>query len=240
MPQIAIVTNRVLPASIADSVASIARGGRYSEQLVIPVGSGIYPLVQEGSYFKAVNPTPETGIAQTIQATFLATNGILNVFNNNAGGGKDIFLDYLRLVNTVVGTSTTRSACLVSVDQINRYSSGGSLLTGVNANSGSALTSGAVIRFGSLTLAAESGAIRRLSRAQLRAAIMVQFEEWILDFGSFGGVTETLGGAVALRAQSYLGPVVIQPQHSASLHIWNTGNVTTAPSWECELGYVER
>lgn len=237
MPQISYVTGKVAPAGIADGTVAAGRGGRYGEGMVIPVGSGIFPLAEEGSYFKAINSVPETGIAQTIQATFLATNGLLNVFNN---GTKNIYLDYLRLINTVVGTSTTRSACLFSVDQINRYSSGGSLLTGVNANSGSALGSSAVIRFGALTLAAESGAIRRLSRAQLRAAIMVQFEEWVIDFGSFGGNTETMGGATALRNQTYLGPGLIMPGHSGTLHVWNTGNVTTAPSWECELGYIER
>ena len=41
--------------------------------------------------------------------------------------------------------------------------------------------------------------------------------------------------------QRNVGPVILQGQnHCLLVHLWNTGNATTAPSWEVELGWWER
>jgi len=242
MPQAAVKVNRLLPSAVTEGNQTPLRGGRYAEAFTIPMGFGAYPLVQEGTYFKAINATPGTGIAQTIQTTFLSTNGVFMILNGDAASGKHLVMDYIRLINTVVGTTTTRSEAVLAVDNTNRFSAGGSTLTAVNANMDVATSSIATVRFGALTLTAESGSVRRLSRFQLRTAIMVQFEEFIISFGrpTLGGFN-TLSGTNGQRMMVDAGPVVIGPgNHSLIVHLWNPGNATTAPSWEVEAGWWER
>src|SRR3990172_3953324 len=86
--------------------------------------------------FTALNPTPGTGIAQSIQTTFSATNGILAVRNTETDDekGRAIIPISLRLINTVVGASTTRSEGLIALDTTSRYASAGSTLTGLKTN----------------------------------------------------------------------------------------------------------
>lgn len=241
MPQIYNIARRALPSPTTDGSQVQNRGGRYGEGYTKQVGHDRYPLALEGSYYKAINPTPGTGIAQTIQTSFAATNGICSIYNSDSAGGKQISLDYVRLINTTVGASTTRSEMLMAVDNIQRWSSGGSQLTAVNANMDVATAAVGVVRFGALTLAAESGSVRRLSRAQLRTAIMVIYEEWLITFGGHNEVgTTVLGGTAAQRNVTDIGPAIIGPGHTLCLHLWNTANAATAPTWEVEVAWWER
>lgn len=241
MPQVAGLVGRSRPAFSADALAKLFRLNQFGELVIANALTDEQQQVDEGALFSAVNPTPGTGIAQTIQASFLATNGILTLRNNAASANKRIYPKLLRLINTVVGTSTTRSECLISVDSITRYSSGGSAITPLaNRNMGDATASEAVVHFGALTLAAESGAVRRISRFQLRAAIMVQFEEWAIRFGAGEGDPQTIGGATALAISKNVPAIALGQGHSMQVHLWNPANVTTAPSWELELCYLER
>lgn len=241
MPQSYNIARRAKPSAIAEGAQGQQRGGRYGEAMALPVGIGRWPLALEGSYFKAISPTPGTGIAQAITTAFSATAGALSLFNGDSAGGAQIYLDYIRLINTVVGASTTRSEALVAIDNIQRYSSGGSLLTAVNPNMDSSLAGVGVPRFGALVFAAESGSVRRLSRFQLRTAIMVQYEEWLITFGSEQGAgTTTLSGTAAQRNIVDAGPAVVGPGHTLTLHLWNPANAATPPSWEVEVGWWER
>jgi hypothetical protein len=242
MPALYNKVGKALPSSNADGASVQQRGWRYGEGVIVPAGDGIYPFAEEGSYFKAINPTPGTGIAQTIKTSFDSQNAVFCIRNGDGAGGKRLHMDYLRLICTVVGTSTTRSEGLIAIDNITRYSSGGSAITiagGANMDVGTA--SIAVVHFGALSLAAESGSVRRISRFQLRTAIMVQYEEWIIKFGRpEGGGQETLSGSSALRTWVPVGPGVLGDGDSLTVHIWNTGNASTAPSWEFEAGWIER
>lgn len=242
MPQIYGKSRRDAPTTSAEDSQLQPRLSRYGEIISVPLGHGLQAIANEGNYFKAINPTPGTGIAQTIQTTFLATNGVFSLRNSDTAGGKQIFPDYLRLICTVVGASTTRSEGLIAIDTITRYASGGSAITPVNVNSDSSTSTKAVVHFGALTLAAEGGGIRRLCRFQLRTAIMVAFEEWIITFGrpADAGAFNTLSGSAAQRMVVDVGPVVIGPTHALTFHLWNTANAATPPSWEFEAGWFER
>jgi hypothetical protein len=239
-------TGKALPAAVADAAQVQSRFGSRGENYVFELGTPLDNLADEGSYYKAVNPTPGTGIAQAVQVSFLATNGLLTIRNGDTVNGKRIYLDYLRLINTVVPATATRSEALIAIDTGTvRYSSGGSQITALhNANMDSPRTSIAVVHFGALTLAAETANVRRLSRLQLRAAIPVQFEEYLILFGraADGGGFNTLGGATAQRQVVDAGPVVLGPNsnHSAIVHLWHPGNAVTAASWEFELAWYER
>lgn len=206
------------------------------------IKGGCLPIAlgDDGCYFKAVNPTPGTGIAQAVTAGFSATAGLLCI-GNPANSKKIYYPDYLRLIPTVVPASATRSEMLLALDQILRYSSGGSTLTAVNSRSGADEACAADLKFGALVLAAEGGNVRRISRGQIRAAIPVAFEEFVIRFGSSGDHTEgTLGGATAVARFINVGPAVIEPGHSLSLHMWHPSNAVTGASWEVELGMFQR
>jgi hypothetical protein len=211
-------------------------------QQVIPRAFVPHALCDDGKAFGAINPTPGTGIAQTIQTSFSATNAVFNLRNGSTPGSSSprYYLDYLRLICTVVGTSTVRSEGLVALDTgTARYGSGGSSLTVVNRNIDSAVTSQAVARFGALTMNAESGSARRIARFQLRTAIMVQYEEFVLSFGREGHGFGTLGGTTAQRNVIDCGPAVIGPGQDLIVHLWNPSNAATAPSWEVEACWYE-
>lgn len=240
MPQAAGLVGRSKPAFSADALAKLLRMGAFGELMVGNVMPDEMAQAEEGSLFSAVNPTPGTGIAQTIQTSFSATNGILTLRNNAASANKRIYPKLLRLINTVVGASGTRSECLISIDNITRYSSGGSAIATLqNRNMDDASTSEAVVHFGALTLAAESGQVRRISRAQLRTAIMVQFEEWVLRFGTGEGDGAVLAGTAPSVIKNF--PAIVLGQgDSMQVHLWNPGNAATPPSWEFELCWVER
>jgi hypothetical protein len=196
-------------------------------------------LADDGCYFKAVNPTPGTGIAQAITAAFSGTAGLL-CLGNPATSDRLYYPEYIRLIPTVVPASATRSELLLAIDSILRYSSGGSTLTPRNARMGSDGASQADVKVGALVLAAESGNVRRLSRAQLRAAIPVAFEEFLIKFGSIDHTESTLGGATAVRGMVNVGPVVIEPGHSMAVHVWHPSNAVTGASWEVEVAWYER
>lgn len=206
----------------------------YAMRALLPVA-----LADDGVYRKVVNPTPGTGIAQSIIAAFSATDALF-VLKNPAGSGRRYYMDFLRLIPTVLPASATRSELLVAIDDTVRYSSGGSLLTVRNASMPSDDPSQAVVRAGALTLNAEGANVRRLSRAQLRAAIPVQFEEFIIRFGSLDHNEGTLGGTTAVRQVVNVGPAVIYQGHELIVHAWHPGNAATGASWEFEAGFFER
>lgn len=207
----------------------------------VNVGYGLYPMADEGGYFTAINPTIETGIAQAVRATFLATNGIFCIVNGQSAGGKSIYLHYLRLICKTVPASATRGELLAAVDLVARYASGGTALAAKNVNSGDAAASIATVRFGDLTLNAEGANVRRLARAQTRAAIPVANEEYFLSFGApVGGGALVLNGANAQRNIVDLPPMVVGPGHEGIIHAWWPGNATTAGIWEVEAGWWER
>lgn len=206
---------------------------------VVEEGRHPYGVAELGAYFRAVNSIPGTGIAQGVIAAFAATAGLLRMRNGDIDR-KRIFLDYIRLIPTVVPTSATRSELLIALDDIVRFSSGGSTLTPRNVNMDEAVASVATVNFGQLTLAAEGGNVRRVSRAQIRTAIPVAFEEVLIAFGIGGETPQTLGGTTALRLVVPVGPCIIGPGDDFILHVWHPGNATTGASWEAEVAWWER
>ncbi len=202
---------------------------------------------EEGTYFRATNATLGTGTAMGIQTAFSATANVLLVMRNGSAT-KRIIPHYIRLVNTAAGASTTSSNVAVVLDTANRYSSGGTDLTGNIANaissvapSGSAVD---VLRFN--CTAAAAVAARTLGRAILKTQaapcwtvgdeVMITFTDH--DAGGQGGA---LSGSAPIAITKNFGPVILQGQnHCLLVHMWNPANATTAPSWEFEIAWWER
>ena len=230
---------RTLPSATADAGVAPMRVDSFGSPIVVPLGWGTHAIVDEGSYWKAINPTPGTAIAQSIVAAFTTTDAVFLL--RNADASKRYYMDYLRIINNVAPANATRSEGLIAIDSSSRYSSGGSSLTPVNPNMASAATTSAVCRFGALTLGAESGNVRRVSRFQLRTAIAVVYEEWLFTFGRLDmGGFNTLSGTNGQRQQVDCGPVIIGPSNDLIVHLWHPGNSATAATWEFEAGWYER
>ena len=251
MPQIYGVTRRSLPALSAEAVQQQLRVGGRGEQYVVPLTSGTYGLADEGSYFKATNATPGTGIIHALTTAFSATAGLFCLRNTDGEGAKRIYLDYLRLVTgaTAIGmTAATSIEMAVTVDNTNRYSSGGTAITPVNANMDSAGATVAGLTFGAVVLAAASGSVRLLARAAFarRAApAMVTGDQFMFHFGEISPQSINVSGAALPSTASAahgvgLGPVIIGGGDSINFHLWYPAGATTAPTFEFELGWWER
>lgn len=197
-----------------------------------------------GKFLSVLNPTPDTGIAQSIIAAFSATDAILSIFNTEKtdvpGPNRAIYMDSIRLINTVVPASATRVEVLLSMDTKDRFTSGGSVLTPVNPNTQVAQddrlnNAGAAqlarVNFGALLLNAESTDVRRFARATFKNQIPTQFEETIILFNQ-----PVIGVATNTTRNNRVGPCLIAPGSTFVMHLWSPGNAVTAASWEVEIG----
>jgi hypothetical protein len=241
MPKLFGTVRRALPAAQAEAASVEARLGRYAEQYVIPIMPDAAALAEEGTYWKACNPTLGTAIADNIQTSFSATKGILCVVNTDSAGGKSIYPDYLKLIPAVAPASATSTEIAIAIDTVNRYSSGATNLTPVNANSATTATSVATVcRFGAVTFAAASAA-RYLARSKIFHAIEVVGSEFVILFNRPVGDCLALNGTAPVRIGCSVGPLVIGPgNHSMCVHTWRPANAVTAPTYEVEFGWWER
>lgn len=238
-------TNEVrvgLPSKIRDSIVNRPfRLNSLQEQIIQTFGPD--RAAEEGSRFVAVNPTPGTVIATTTSITaFTVASPIMAVVNNNAiDSGINITLDYLRLIQGQVPTSASTWHWLMQKDSVARYSSAGSTITPKNVSTGAPNQSGSAgIYFGALVAAAAGVNARYTHRSVGRSVIPVINDETLFKFGSPShDGAGSLGGTVALRIPIPCGPEVIKPGETWLLYGWAGANAA-APSWEFELGYIER
>lgn len=237
MPQVYNKTQRALPTTNADGGQIQNRGGRYGEQYVVPIGSGTYPIAEEGSYFKAMNPTIGTALAYPVTAAFSATAGAAFLIRNGSASatGPNIYIDYIRFTIAVAPATATQAMFAVVLDPSNRYTSGGSALTVANGNLNSSNTTNAVIFAGSLVTTAASGSVRNIARGGLKTAIPVVGDTFTINFGAVDSVATNSGVCQA-------GPAVLGPNanHSCLVHLWFPANATTGASFEVDAGWWER
>jgi len=241
--QVGIVgmVRRALGLPVGDGVESQARMGRYGELLTQRLGSPYHSLADEGSYFVAGNPTPGTQIDHVTSAAISETAGnYLYLKNNDALGGKRLYLDFCRLICNSVPTTGSAGYFFWKVDNVNRYTSTGTTLTPVNANMDAGLASVAQLYVGANVTIAPSASARVVAHGMLRSVIPVAGDEWIFKFGGQDfSCASSLGGTVALRMPIPCAPLILGPQQNACLQIWFTSN-NAAAKYEIELGWWER
>jgi len=192
--------------------------------------------------FRVTNPTPGTGIAQSIVTAFAAVSPLVTLFNGNAAGGASIYPDYIKLICAAAGASSTSGQLAAVLDTVDRYTSGGSLLTPVNANMKSTVASGAVVHFGAIVAAAATAA-RLTGRDTIKtqaAPCWVVGDEIFIKFGNTDNTFGPTNGAAPNLYPAPCGQVVVAPQSSLLVYLWNPANAATPPSWELEMGYFER
>lgn len=250
MPQIYGITRRNQPSMSAEAVQQQLRAGARGEQVVIPLTSGTYPLADEGAYFKATNPTVGTGIIHALTTAWSATAALFCLRNTDAEGAKRIYLDYVKLITgpTAIGMlAATSVESAVTVDSINRHSSGGTAITPVNPNMDSSQATVAALNFGAEVLAAASAArlVARHAFPRRVAPVMVTGDQFFWNFGSADSPSVSVVGAAApatapAQFAAPMGPVIIGGGDSLNFHLWYPAGTTTAPTYEFEIAWWER
>lgn len=222
-----------------------ARGGRYGEQVVQNIIPGKQALSDEGSYFVATNATVGTGVAYAIQAAFSDTVAAFVLQNNDSPSNtnaKRVYLDYVRLITTVVPASTTIARYAIKLDNINRAPTAGSaLLTSANANADDGTNSIAKVwgfSAAALTVPASSSSARTVANGAI-GGLPIVGDELVIQAG---GVDMAAYGssATASRKLGVCPPVIVGPQQYAVVYLWFVSNATTALSAEYEIAWWER
>lgn len=222
---------------------SAMRGSPYGDVGSIPFDKYRNALAAEGSYFMATNPTPGTGIAG-IAATgaFSDAESLLTIRNlATVAEGKLLYLDRLRLVVTAAGASGTdhRYASKIEPD-LDRYTSGGSVITPVNVNGESSQASPAQIKFGALVTTAASVNARLVGAGLIRPVITVVGDVYEFNFGGEPTpAAHAIAGAAIANIVIPHSPVVLGPGDQFVFSLFATAQ-TGASSYEFELGYYER
>lgn len=243
LPQVEV--DRQLPDAESDNTEGTLRGGRYREAYVIPIMPQIHALCDEGTYIVATSPTPGTGIAFSVNASVSETAGnFIYLKNNDAAENsrvKRIYMHYLRLILTAVPVSGLSGHYFIKVDNKDRYSSGGTQITPINANISGGTGTISQVYAGALATNAPSASARLMSRGIMRSTIPVVNDEWMFSFGCADAPgAGNLGGGVAQRMPIPCPPIILGPQANMSVQIWFPSNAVTPASFELEMGWFER
>lgn len=215
------------------------RGTVYAEQTVQCVPNKMSMLADEGSYYATLSPTPGTGIAgHAAPTTMDNTKPFVMIRNNDSV--KSIYLDYIKLTETVAGAGGTLNYATHLLDAGGGYTSGGSVLSPVSPNSGAGPTSIAQVYSGAVIATANAALQRIISNQRRRTVIPVAGDVCLFDFG---GNVNTSGmpteGTTELERIFKCPPVVIAPGHVYKLVLWRASQ-SGADSLEVEIGHWER
>ena len=222
-------------------------------QKVQTIYQGLQAAADEGNFYVATNATTGTAIATTTSvvddaATASSTHAqaspvmvVVNGWSATDPNAKNIYLQYLRMKIVQVPTSATQWNMSIRADNnAGAITSAGTAITPVNVNTGSGNLSRATVQFGAITTALPNTSGRLLANAVIDPTIPVTLDQWYITFGSLGMSMDQLsGGTNAKNITLCLAPIIIAPGWNIRIGMWGASNAA-APSWEFELGYVER
>jgi len=220
---------------------------------VATIFHGLQAASDEGSFFIATNATPGTAIATTTSvvddaatasSTHAQASPVMVITNNWSASDplqKCIYLSYLKMLISQVPTSATSWQYAMRLDMNpTRITTQGTTITPVNPNSASSTLSKAAITFGAITTALPTANGRLVARGQVNSAVPVTLDQWFFNFGNPGVPMDLISGGTGAKNVSIpCGPIVLAPGWSVTLEMWGASNAA-APSWEFELGYIER
>lgn len=220
------------------------RLGRYDELYVVPVMRKQHIFADEGSYFTCNNA--QSGLATAAAPTaFSATNPFLVIANIDSPSNstpKRIYLDFCRLVATAAGTAGASVQAGITIDNGNRYSSGGTEITAaiVSPNmDGPARSSIAKVYAGNITATAATLSARTVTgQVALKGAIPVAGDNYILNFGGVEAVMMIATATLTWSSQPIV-PIIIGPNQSALIHLWLPSQ-SAASSYAPEISWWER
>ncbi len=212
-----------------------------------------YAITDEGNFYVSTNPTVGTAIAQTIcvddAATASSTHAqfapALLIYNSASAtdpNAPSIYMRYLKLMCGTAPASATGWRYSLRLDNVNRYSSGGSAITPVNPNPNSSAGSRALVYFGAIVpTALPSASARLVANGIMDSAIPVVADQYLLRFGNAQISMDQLNGGTTAKNMTYSAPpTVIPPGWCLALDMWGASNAVTPAAWEFEMGHVER
>lgn len=216
--------------------------------------TGDQNLSDEGSFFVATN-TPGTAIATTTSVVDDATGAtthaqqkpVMAITNQAATtnvNSPNIYLRYLKMFIVQVPTSAALWRYAMRLDPLtSKITTAGTVITPVNPNSAATRNaSAAYITFGAITTtdSTSSPSQRLVANGQVTGAIPVANDEWLFAFGQPAAGFDLVGTQTLVKRITVpVPPIVIAPGWTWTLEMWAASNAA-APSWEFELGYVER
>lgn len=248
--------SRLLPQPDFDGQQAEMRLSRYGEQKVLPVIRKCHPLADEGSFY-LTNNNGQTGILSSPATGFVATTPCCVIYNTESPANqaaKRIFLDFLKLATTVVGSAASglvRVEGAVYIDRTNRYSSGGTNITNnIISPNGDVAKAASIANayFGAITASAASAYARAIDpyfifRATVSGTVAdVVGEQKVMTFGT---VETQLNGSITVANANNitvpLPPVIIGPDQSAVIYVWQAAGATNvAATYAPQLAWWER
>ena len=226
-----------LPAAVSDGSQAQQRLGKYNEAHRIDSGTWERSLCNSGQCFVAVNSTPGTGITDNPGA-FSDTNNLMVLVNQ---GTKIVIPYYIRLLHTGTALSGTHSGRFTFVtDIINRYSSGGSILSVSNRASSQFQSSLSFIRFGTVVATAPTSQKRIVSQVEFSkgANVITPGDQFFVSFYNVNSNFGTLQVTTPKQCGLTCNPVMLAPNHSLLLNK-STEGATSAGVWEVEFVWFE-
>lgn len=245
------IVSRSLPQPGTDGTEREVRLSRYGGQVVENIVPTKHALADEGAYFVTTNPTPGTALANAISASFSDTVPYLLLNNTDTASSptaKRIYLDYIKLITTVIPTSGASTQVAAKIDVLRSITTNNyATLTPNNCNMDTGVKSVATCLVQNSATAsavpASSSAARLVQRSTMGLVDIVGdvfiWQYGGLDPAPWQGLT-AINAAVNKRLVDNAPPIVIGPQQTFSFYLWFPSNATTGFSGECEIGWWER
>lgn len=220
------VVGRALPVPQSDASTRAERVSAYGDNYVAHTAPTRHHFADEGSYLVATNPTIGTGFTWVAaQTAFADVNP--NFVIQNTDPYKSVFLDFVKLIATAVGTSATSWNYAVELDTIRLATTQHmTAVVPVNPNMGKpSIQNVTVMAQNSATatvIPLLSGAGRVVARGVL-GGLNIAGDEFLITFGStdagaYPGTADT--ASQPGRRVSSAVPVIIGPQQSCTLYFW--------------------
>lgn len=208
----------------------------------------------EGSYLVATNPTVGTGMTwvdsgAAAQQAFVDTGPNFWIHNNEPSGGRTIYLDYLKLISTTVGTSGVSIQYAIILDPAIRTIATNNMLSVIPVTTASAYTNLAtptILVQNSATasvFSASSTLHKNVARGAL-GGINIAAHVYGLTFGdmksaktSSGNLSDSTGAPG--RCFDNLPAIGVSPGQDCSIYFWApTAADNINP--EFEIGMIAR
>lgn len=239
------LANRGAPIQAGDGQRVGVHTTRAGDLITVPLfGTKMYAAAQGGAYFVATNPTLGTAIAGKTAPTALADTSALMYVRNDPANNRQLMLDNIVLMVAAAGTNGTDWQFSMQGDKsTSRYTSGGTNLTPVCSNMGSANTPGldsGLIRFGDLTLTAATSSARIIHHGLVRTVIKQVGDKYTFRFGdsSVGPISGIpLEGTTQANINIACPPLILDPGDSFIFREVATAQ-SAAATYQLTMGFL--
>ena len=240
---------RLLPGRSGDDGAAAAKFPTFTptnEMKVLQSLMTKHQMADDGSAFAIFNNTPGTVLAYSIQTTFVDTTPFLYIANGDPA--KAMNIDQIKIIVTTAPASTTSAHYAIKTDQTARtLSTDNTTGTGANALAVNCPRSG--VQPSNITARAQNSATNSiLTAASTNAKIVARgslgsipvvgdsliIAPGAVDLAPWPGLTAAQA-TCAGRKVDVTAPIVVDPGHNMTMHLWFIGNAATGLSYEIEI-----